>query len=147
MSNNSDNSDNTSAFRTDGEYYRMLSPVTLAFMGDAVYEILVREYLIRCGNAQADRLHRMAIRYVKAGAQARAVETVLPYLTQEEQDILRRGRNANTSHIPKNADVLDYRHATGLEALFGYLFLLDRAERARELFEIIIREPSAANRG
>ena len=110
---------------------RQMSPVTLAFMGDAVYEILVREYLIRQGNAQAGLLHRKAIRFVRAAAQAEAAEKILPELTQEEQDILRRGRNANTSHTPKNADILDYRHATGLEALFGYLFLCGENERIR----------------
>lgn len=112
----------------------LLGPVTLAFLGDAVFGLMVREHLIRSGIAGAAKLHRKAVSLVNAGAQAKAVDRVLPMLTPREREILRRGRNANTSHVPKNADLLDYRHATGLEALFGYLYLAGEKERLREIF-------------
>ena len=116
-----------------------LSPVVLAFMGDTVYETLVRNYLIRNYPIPPAKLHRAAIKFVNAGAQSKAVEFILPMLSDEEHDILRRGRNANTSHVPKNANPLDYRHATGLEALFGYLSLNDRYDRILEIFDVIIK--------
>lgn len=123
--------------------YRMLSPITLAFMGDAVFEQMVREHLIRSGNTQAAKLHLLAIDFVNASAQAQAVQALLPLLEEDERAILRRGRNANTSHVPKNADILDYRHATGFEALFGYLFLLGRQERLQQLFELVVGSRAA----
>ena len=125
--------------------HRLRGPVTLAFMGDAVYEILVREYLIRKSRAPAGKLHCEAVGYVNAAAQARAAATILPLLTAEERKILRRGRNANTARVPKNAVPLDYRHATGLEALFGYLYLNGEFERIRALFEAIVAAREAAS--
>lgn len=122
------------------ENYRMLSPVTLAFLGDAVYELAVRERLIRRGGVDANRLHNQTITYVKAAAQARAAEKIKTFLTREELDIFRRGRNANTSHVPKNADLLDYRHATGFEALFGYLYLCGEKGRIDEILDLIMGE-------
>ena len=119
---------------------RMMSPVTLAFIGDAVFSLLVREYLIRQGITRADTLHRESVAYVRAGAQACAVERLQPVLTQEERDVLRRGRNANTTHVPKNANPIDYRNATGLEALFGYLYLGGRRERLRGIFSAVVEE-------
>ena len=126
------------------EQARMMNPVTLAFMGDAVFELLVRRRLMMTGVGNAGRLHRAAVGYVKAGAQAAACAHVLPLLTPEEHDIFRRGRNASTTHVPRNADPLDYRHATALEALFGYLYLTGRAARVRELFEAAVGEKEAA---
>jgi ribonuclease-3 family protein len=119
--------------------YRQLSPISLAFMGDAVYEQLVREYIIRkTSTLQPSKLHKQSVEIVNASAQAKAVARITTLLSTEEQDIIRRGRNANSSHIPKNANPLDYRHATGLEALFGYLFLCDEHKRITEIFELII---------
>lgn len=122
----------------DSQDPRALSPVTLAFLGDAVYEILVRSYLVRNYHVSPAKLHRASIGFVNAAAQARAVAGILPTLTDEERGILRRGRNASTSHIPKNADVLDYRHATGLEALFGSLYLSGKTARINEIFTDIL---------
>jgi ribonuclease-3 family protein len=119
--------------------YRQLSPITLAFLGDAVYEQLVREYIIRqMSNLLPSKLHKKSVGLVNATAQAEAVRRIMSSLTIEEHDILRRGRNANSSHIPKNANPLDYRHATGLEALFGYLFLCGEHYRIKQIFELII---------
>lgn len=119
--------------------YKQLSPITLAFMGDAVYEQLVREYIVRnLSNLQPSKLHKKSVELVNATAQAEAAGRIIPSLTSDEQDILRRGRNANSTHIPKNSNPLHYRHATGLEALFGYLFLCGEHERIRQIFELII---------
>ncbi len=114
-----------------------LSPVALAYMGDAVYETLVRNYLISVLHLPCAKLHKAGIGFVKASEQARAVRLIQPVLTDEESTILRRGRNANTTHVPKNAVPSDYRYATGLEALFGYLFLCGRESRINEIFDII----------
>lgn len=119
--------------------YRQLNPIALAFMGDAVYEQLVREYIIRqMSTLQPSKLHKKSVELVNASAQAKAVARIITLLSTEEQDLIRRGRNANSSHIPKNANPLDYRHATGLEALFGYLFLCGEHKRIIEIFELII---------
>lgn len=115
---------------------KQMSPLALAFLGDAVFELYVREKLLEQGNAPAQQLHKKAIGYVCARAQSRAVGEISGLLTPEEEGVFRRGRNAH-SHPPKNADVADYRRATGLEALFGYLHLCGETARARELFEVI----------
>lgn len=115
---------------------KQMSPLALAFLGDAVFELYVREKLLEQGNAPAQQLHRKAIGYVCARAQSRSVEKISDLLTPEEEGVFRRGRNTH-SHPPKNADVADYRRATGLEALFGYLHLCGETHRARELFEVI----------
>lgn len=120
-----------------------LSPVVLAFMGDTVYETLVRSYLISVAHTPASKIHRACVGFVKASAQAEAVRYMTPFLTDEERTILRRGRNANTTHVPRNASPSDYRYATGLEALFGYLFLSGRNERIREIFDFIVRSKLA----
>ena len=120
---------------------RMLNPLTLAFMGDGVYELLVREYLIgRHGSLPAGKLHTLAVSLVRAGAQAEAYGVVEPLLTEQEADIYRRGRNANGVTVPKSARPADYRSATGLEALFGWLHLTHQQERARFLFSQIVAE-------
>ena len=130
----------SSGMLPDEAALRMMSPITLAFIGDAVFGLLVREHLINMGILKANTLHSKSVTYVKAGAQAGAAERLLPMLTQEERNILRRGRNANTSHVPKNANPIDYRNATGLEALFGYLYLSGCHERIREIFRSVIEE-------
>ena len=114
-----------------------LSPVVLAFMGDAVYEILVRNYLISVAHVPAAKLHSACVGFVKASAQADAVRQIIQHLTNQERIILRRGRNANTTHVPKNAAPTDYRYATGLEALFGYLYLCGKTQRIGEIFDFI----------
>jgi len=114
-----------------------LSPVALAFMGDAVYEILVRNYLISVLHLNSAKIHKACVGFVKASEQARAVRHIMPMLTDEERTILRRGRNAHTTRVPKNAVPSDYRYATGLEALFGYLYLCGMETRIGEIFSVI----------
>lgn len=115
------------------------SPLALAFMGDAVYEQKVREKIILSGNRSANELHKLAVKKVCAEYQAAAVNMLIEkgILSDEEQDILRRGRNAGGISAPKHSTVAQYRLATGLECLFGYLHLLGSSERIEEIFEII----------
>ncbi len=115
---------------------KQMSPLALAFLGDAAFELRVREKLLEQGNAPVQQLHRKAVSFVCAEAQSRAVELLEGLLTEEEAQVFKRGRNTH-SHPPKNADVADYRRATGLETLFGYLHLCGSLDRERELFEII----------
>lgn len=116
----------------------MLSPLQLAYIGDAVYELLIRTFLID-RNLSVNLLHKKATKYVKAGAQSKIVHDLEKILTEEERVIVKRGRNAKTKTSPKNADMIDYKYATGFEALFGYLYLTRQDERINELFEEIIR--------
>lgn len=115
-----------------------LSPLTLAFVGDTVYDLFVREMLVCQANRPVKKLHETAVQSVKASAQARAYMKILPLLSEEEEAILKRGRNAHTNHIPKNGNPKDYHHATAVETLFGYLYLMGKTDRLRELFTVII---------
>lgn len=112
---------------------RTYSPLVLAYIGDAVYEIVIRSVLVGRGNAQANRLHRKASALVNAGAQSAALERIKALLTEEEMHIFKRGRNANSATMAKHATMSDYRRATGLEALMGYLYLTGQTERILEL--------------
>jgi len=114
-----------------------LSPVSLAFVGDAVFELMVREMLVRQGGMPAAKLHGMSVRRVKATAQALAYEAVLAACSQEEQSILRRGRNVSLSRLPKSCTPEQYHKATAIEALLGYLYLDGQEERLESMFEII----------
>lgn len=116
-----------------------LSPLTLAFIGDTVYDILVREMLISQANRPVKKLHEYAVRNVRASAQAEAYIRILPLLSPEEEAILKRGRNAHVNHIPKNGNPRDYHYATALESLFGYLYLSGQTERLKEIFNEIIK--------
>lgn len=107
----------------------LLNPVVLAYMGDAVFELLVRQYLISLPNNKSHHLHSEATKRVSAKAQRKLLERLQPLLTEEEADIARRGRNAKSGTPPKNADPADYRQATALECLFGYLYFEGRMER------------------
>lgn len=120
------------------EEIKKISALGLAHMGDAVYELLVRAYLCSGGKATPKSLHRAAIEYVSASAQAAAVDKLLPHLSEDEYLIFKRGRNANVNTIPKNAKPDEYKKATGLESLFGALYLKGNRERINELFELII---------
>ena len=113
------------------------SPLTLAFLGDAVYEQLVRERLVLTANMPVKKLHSAAVERVRASFQSRAVEEILPLLDEDELAVFKRGRNATGNTVPKSSDPVEYRRATGLEALFGYLFLLGNSERMVELFDKI----------
>ena len=116
---------------------KTLSPLALAFVGDAVYELLVRDKIICEANRPAKFLHSESVKYVKADAQAAAYKKIEEHLNEEEVNVFKRGRNAHPGHVPKNADPADYHTATGFEALLGYLYLTDRTDRIKELFAII----------
>lgn len=118
------------------EDIEMLSPLQLAYIGDAVYELLVRTYLLN-KRLSVNKLHKVAIEYVKAKAQAQIVHILENILTEEEQMIVKKGRNAKSNTMPKNATVIDYKYATGFEALIGYLYLKGQDVRIQELFEKI----------
>jgi ribonuclease-3 family protein len=124
------------------EEARRLNPLTLAYIGDAVYSDYIRRYLIARGLQNVNHLTRLAARYVRASAQAAAVRALLPALTEPEQDLIRRGRNTK-SLPPKHADKMDYRYATGLETLFGYLNLIGDTARERALMARAIRATEA----
>ena len=113
------------------------SPLTLAFLGDAVYEQLVRERLVLTANMPVKKLHQAAVKRVRASYQSRAVDEILPLLTEDEEAVFKRGRNATGNTVPKSSDPVEYRRATGLETLFGYLKLTENYERMVELFDII----------
>ena len=115
---------------------RQYSPLALAFLGDSVYEILVREYLVREANRPAAKLHEQKIQLVCAVFQAQAIDRLIPLLTEEETAVYKRGRNANNT-VPRHTSAQDYHKATGLEALFGYLHLLGEQARLEELFAAI----------
>lgn len=117
-----------------------LSPLTLAFVGDGVYELLVREYLVSQGNCPVKKLHSRKVELVRCQAQAQALSTLWPQLSEEEQQVVLRGRNAHVGHAPKNAPLADYHGATGLEALFGYLYLSGNTQRVREIFSQILKD-------
>lgn len=116
---------------------KQLSPLNLAFIGDCVYEILVRETLVLDANRPVNDLHRESVKYVSAKAQTFAFEKIKDMLTEEETAVFKRGRNAKTGHSPKSATEGEYHCATGVEALFGYLYLKDDMDRIKELFSVI----------
>lgn len=118
---------------------KQLSPLNLAFIGDCVYEILVREALVCDANRPVNDLHKESVKYVSAKAQTVAFEKISPTLTEEEMAIFKRGRNAKVGHNPKSASQGEYHTATGVEALFGYLYLTEQVDRIKELFEIITK--------
>ncbi|MGB7605531.1 MAG: ribonuclease III domain-containing protein [Lutisporaceae bacterium] len=116
---------------------RMYNPLVLAYIGDSVYDTFVRSMLVSAGSIQVDKLHKRAIKYVQAKAQAETLDKLHDILTEDEQDIVRRGRNTKSNSVPKNADINDYRYATGFEALIGYLYLIGNTKRLMQLFELI----------
>ena len=114
-----------------------LSPLDLAFLGDCVYELFVREQLVSEANRPNRDLHAAKIKLVNAEAQEAAMRMLLPLLTEQEEAVFRRGRNAHTHHTPKNMSSASYHMATGFEALFGYLYLKGELDRLREFFRLI----------
>ena len=115
-----------------------ISSIGLAHMGDAVYELLVRAWLCAHGKATGKGLHRATVALVCAPRQAQLSQIILPLLTEEEQAVFRRGRNANVHSIPAHASRAEYQQATALEALFGYLYLLGRKDRINQLFDAMM---------
>ena len=114
--------------------------LSLAHVGDAVYELLVRSRLCADNHTAVTQLHRLTVSQVNAAAQAQAVEKILPLLTEEERGVYKRGRNTKVNSVPLHAEIAQYHAATGLEALFGWLYLLGRRERLEELFAHITEE-------
>ena len=112
-----------------------LSPLALAFVGDGVYSLMVRERLLCEANRPVNDLHRLAVREVRAEAQSAAMNRIMEHLTEEEEAVFKRGRNAHTARSGA-----DYHRSTGLEALFGYLYLDGRIDRVRELFKLCVEE-------
>ena len=122
-----------------------MSPLVLAYLGDTVYESYIREHLIRQNiNRKVNNLHKLAIQYSKAKAQATIIHELEDELTEEEMKIFKRGRNQKSHTAPKNADIIDYKYATGFEALIGYLYLSEDQERLEYIvkkgIEIIERD-------
>lgn len=115
-----------------------MNPLTLAYLGDAVYEIFVRNHLVAKGVIKPNELQKKAVHYVSASAQAKAYHAIEMQLTESERDILRRGRNAKSGSVPKNAKISDYRHSTGLEALIGYLYCLGDQNRLHQIMARIL---------
>lgn len=116
---------------------RQLSPLNLAFIGDCIYEILVREALVCEANRPVNELHHESVKYVSAKAQTEAYAKIKDMLTEEETAQFKRGRNAKVGHSPKSATDAEYHTATGIEALFGYLYLSGKTERIKQLFAAI----------
>ena len=119
---------------------RTYSPLVLAYIGDGIYELVIRSLLVGGGNAQAGRLHRKASQLVNAGAQADMLERIRGELTEEELHVFKRGRNSNSPTVAKHATVSDYRKATGFEALMGYLYLTGNMKRLTELIKLGLEE-------
>lgn len=120
--------------RTKADEY---SPLTLAFVGDGVYDLLVRDALVGAANRPVGELNRMKVSLVNCESQARFAQLLVPYLSEKELAVYKRGRNAAPKSVSKHGSLADYHSATGLECLFGYLHINGEAERLRELFDII----------
>ncbi len=120
---------------------RALGGLTLAFFGDAVYEVLVRKTVLDIGNQPVNSLHKTAVLRVNAGFQSKAMDAIESLLTEDETDIFKRGRNATGNNVPRSSNPKDYRRATGFEALFGYLYLTGQDDRMYELFAKILEVP------
>ena len=122
------------------EKLREISVAGLAHIGDAVFELMVRTWLCTCGSSTAKTLHKQTVSFVSARAQSSAAEKILPHLSEDEAAVFKRGRNTQVNSIPKNATHEEYHAATGVETLFGYLYLGDQVERLNFLFELIVGE-------
>ena len=112
-----------------------MSPLTWAYVGDAVYELYVRVNLVNSTNMKPHKLHIESIKYVRAGSQAEILKKIEDKLTEKEKEIVKRGRNAENHHLPKNATVQEYMYSTGFEALIGYLYLTKQDERLKEILK------------
>lgn len=123
------------------------SPLSLAFLGDSVYDTLVREYLLRKANMPVAKLHSAKIRLVCAEFQSDAYDVLSENLNEHELSVLKRGRNATGNTVPKHADAAQYRRATAIECLFGYLYITGQNERISQLFEVMIPEGAAETDG
>ena len=120
------------------EDVKLMPPLVWAYIGDCVYELFIRMQLVNTTKLNPHKLHIEAIKYVKAKAQAETLAKIYDELTDEEKDIVRRGRNAENHHLPKNADATDYMYATAFEALIGYLYLTKQDTRLKEVLKKVI---------
>lgn len=121
--------------------------LVLAYLGDAVYELQVRKYLISCGYTKVDKLHKLAVGFVNASTQAQILHALSGSLSEVEEGVVRRGRNAKSGSTPKNISMSDYRHGTAFESLIGYLYLAGREDRIQEIFEIARKLVLSAKEG
>lgn len=112
----------------------MLNPIQLAYIGDAVYELMVRTHILSRGKS-VNKMHKASTIYVKAEGQAQLVSELAEFFTEKENQLIRRGRNAKSNTSPKNANIMDYKYATGFEAMIGYLYLNEEYSRLGEIFE------------
>lgn len=128
---------------------KQLNALALAYMGDAVYEQVIREHLLRSGRVRPNVLHREATRYVSAKSQAAILQKMLEqsFLTEEEQAIMKRGRNAKPGTIPKNTDVQTYKNSSGFEAVLGYLHLMNNEERVKQFIDWAIHTVESPKEG
>lgn len=122
-----------STFSGKKQDIRTYSPLTLAYVGDAVYDLIIRTVVVERANRPANELHRITVKYVSANAQSKIVQALMEDLTEEEQSVYRRGKNSKPHTTAKNASVADYMKATGFEAVIGYLYLTDQMARVLEL--------------
>ena len=121
--------------KKETEDINQMSPLVWAYVGDCVYELYIRTYLVDNTRLNPHKLHIEAIKYVKAGAQADILKNLTDSLNDDEKDIVRRARNANNHHLPKNSNVQEYMYSTAFEALIGYLYLNKKYDRVKELIE------------
>lgn len=126
-------------FKLEDLDMKTYSPLTLAYIGDSIYDLIIRTLVVCQGNCPANKLHKRSSALVKASAQAEMIEKIMPLLTAEEEQIYKRGRNAKSYTMAKNASMLDYRKATGFEALMGYLYLENQMHRMIDLIKEGIR--------
>ena len=120
---------------------RTYSPLTLAYIGDGIYDLFIRTIIVGEGNCQANKLHKKVSALVKATKQSKMIKKLKEHLTEEERQIYKRGRNAKSNSVAKNASVSDYRRATGFEAVMGYLYLTNQLERIVDLIKLgLIKE-------
>jgi len=123
-------------FQFEDADLKTYSPLTFAYIGDCIYDLVIRTLVVKQGNCQPNKLHRRASALVKASAQAELIEKIMPELTEEEVRIYKRGRNAKSYTIAKNASMIDYRKATGLETLMGYLYMKEDTGRIIDLIKM-----------
>ncbi len=128
-----------------GGMQTVTNPLILAYIGDAVYEVYIRTMLVKSLNVSVHKLHLSSTGFVKAKAQSDIVHRIADSLTQEERDVIRRGRNAKSGTIPKNADVAEYKYATGLESLIGYIYLKGDIPRLMQVLEMCVRQTGGIN--
>ena len=121
------------------EDINQLSPLNWAYVGDAVFELYIRTYLVNNTNLKPHKLHIESIKYVKASSQAKMLENIYDYLSEEEKEIVRRGRNTENHHLPKHSNVQEYMYSTAFEALIGYLYLCNNISRVKEIIELSIK--------